>query len=70
MSTEEEIKRKGIEALLKELGDVDTERFIKMLIREPFDYTKWQRDLWPEAGVRELSEKAVEYQKKKTEPES
>lgn len=67
MRTEEEIKQKGMEALLKELGDVDAEIFIKMLIREPFDYTKWQRDLWPEMDVNELSDKATEYQKKKNQ---
>lgn len=64
MRTEAEIKRKGIEALLKELGDVDTEVFIKMLIREPFDYTEWQKDLWSDMDVEELSRKATEYQKK------
>jgi len=65
MSTEEEIKQRGMKALLKELGEVDTEVFIKMLIREPFDYTKWQRDLWTDMDVNELSEKATEYQQKK-----
>ncbi|NGP88332.1 hypothetical protein [Fodinibius halophilus] len=65
MSTKEEIKQRGMKALLKELGDVDTEVFIKMLIREPFDYTKWQRDLWADMDVDEISEQATEYQKKK-----
>ena len=65
MRTETEIKYKGIEVLLKELGDVETEIFIKMLIREPFDYTKWQRTLWPELTVNELSKKAMDHQKEK-----
>ncbi|MDR9367310.1 MAG: hypothetical protein RI575_18395 [Balneolaceae bacterium] len=64
MRTETEIRQKGIEALLKELGDVDTEIFIKMLIREPFDYTKWQKGLWKDLSVEELSKKATENQKK------
>jgi len=67
MSTEEEIKQRGMKALLKELGDVDTEVFIKMLIREPFDYTKWQRELWADMDVGEISERATEYQKKNKE---
>lgn len=67
MRTEEEIKQKGIEALFKELGDVDTEIFIKALIREPFDYTKWQRDLWTDENVRTLSEKAKEYRERNKE---
>jgi len=65
MSTEEEIKQRGMKALLTELGDVDTEVFIKMLIREPFDYTKWQRDLWADMDVDTINERATEYQKKK-----
>jgi hypothetical protein len=67
MSTEEEIKQRGMKALLKELGDVDTEVFIKMLIRDPFDYTKWQRDLWADMDVDEISEQAMKYQKKNKE---
>jgi len=54
-----------MKALLTELGDVDTEVFIKMLIREPFDYTKWQRDLWADMDVDTINERATEYQKKK-----
>ena len=64
MSTKAEIKQKGMEALRSELGDVDTEKFIKMLIREPFDYTKWQRDLWVDMDVDNLSKKATEYQQR------
>ena len=32
----------------------------EVIIREPFDYTKWQRDLWPDESVEELSKKAME----------
>lgn len=67
MRTEQEIKQKGMEVLLNELGDVDTEIFIKGLIREPFDYTRWQQDLWANKNVNEINERAVEYQKKKQE---
>ena len=58
MRTEAEIRQKGMEALLKELGDVDAEIFIKNLIREPFDYTKWQKNLWVDKSVKELSSEA------------
>jgi len=69
MSTAEEIKQRGMKALFEELGNVDTEVFIKMLIREPFDYTKWQRDLWADLNVKEISEKATAYQHKKKKNE-
>jgi hypothetical protein len=47
--------------LIERLGKVDAERFISLIIREPFDYTKWQEDLFNDLSVKELSEKAMEY---------
>ena len=38
--TDTEIKQKGVGALIAALGEVDAERFITLLAREPFDYTK------------------------------
>jgi hypothetical protein len=63
MSTETEIKERGIKALMKELGEVDTEIFIKMILREPFDYTKWQRTLWDDKSVEEISSEATKQNK-------
>ena len=60
MITDAEIKQRGIKALIADLGNVQAERFISLIIREPFDYTKWQRDLWPDESVEELSKKAME----------
>ena len=59
--TDTEIKLKGMEALVMALGDVNAERFITLVLREPFDYTRWQRDLWREKSVKELSREAMEY---------
>jgi hypothetical protein len=59
MRTEAEIRQKGIEALLQALGDVEAEIFIKNLIREPFDYTKWQKKLWNDKSVKEISAEAT-----------
>jgi hypothetical protein len=53
--TDTEIKQKGLGALIAALGEVDAERFIMLLNREPFDYTKWQKDLFAGLNVRELS---------------
>ena len=59
MITDIEIKQRGIKALIADLGNVQAERFIALIIREPFDYTKWQRDLWPDESVEVLSKKAM-----------
>jgi hypothetical protein len=38
---------------------VEAERFISLVIREPFDYTEWQRDLFNDFSVKELSKAAM-----------
>ena len=38
MITDTEIKQRGIKALIADLGNVQAERFISLIIREPFDY--------------------------------
>ena len=50
-----------MEALVLALGEVDAERFITLVLREPFDYTRWQRNLWSEKSVRTLSQEAMVY---------
>ena len=60
MITDTEIKQRGIEALIADLGIVRAERRSSLIIREPFDYTRWQRDLWPNESVEALNRKAME----------
>ena len=60
MITDTEIKVKGIETLIKALGELNAERFITLLLREPFDYTRWQRNLWTDKSVEEVSTMAMQ----------
>ncbi len=60
MFTETELRIKGIEALTSKLGAVEAERFISIILKEPFDYTKWQKTLWKDISVKELSAKAMD----------
>lgn len=39
---------------------VDAERFISLILKERFDYTDWQKDLFSGKNVRELSSIAME----------
>ena len=55
------VMEKGMRSLVESLGEVDAERFITRLIREPFDYTKWQRDLFDGMTIEEISAEAVRY---------
>lgn len=60
MITDTEIRLEGMKALAGALGDVQAEKFITLILREPFDYTKWQRKLWPERTVDDLSKAAMQ----------
>ncbi len=70
MLTDTELKIEGMRALAQALGDVQAERFITLILREPFDYTKWQRNLWPDKSIEEISQSAMQLRKKTTENES
>ena len=59
MITDEEIKLEGMKALVAALGDLQAERFITLIMRAPFDYTKWQKDLWLECSVTDISREAM-----------
>jgi hypothetical protein len=59
MITDTEIKTAGIRALIAALGEVEAEKFIALMRREPFDYTRWQRTLWPGASIEQISELAM-----------
>ena len=66
MITDEELKREGLKALAEALGDVQAEKFIALMMRSPFDYTKWQRKLWVETSVDEISDAAMVKRKTKS----
>lgn len=55
---------KGINCLLEKLGVVETEQFISVIIREQFDYTKWQQQHFDSLNPDEFSQNAIEYAKK------
>lgn len=62
MKTDAVVRQEGMEALISRLGYVDAERFIVLLNKEPFDYTKWREKYLDEGlSVRQLSRKAREY---------
>ena len=64
MLTDTEIKKKGLKVLIENLGNVDAEKFITLISKEPFDYTQWQNTLWNDVSVDQLSEKAMDYRTK------
>ena len=67
MITDTEIKAKGIQVLAQHLGDVEAERFIALIQREPFDYTKWHQEMDEELSIEEISHKSMALRSKNTE---
>jgi hypothetical protein len=63
MRPDSEVKMLGLEKLNESLGIVDAERFVALIQRERFDYTKWRENLFEGLSGREISKKAMELQK-------
>lgn len=59
MITDTEINTKAFIFLSEYLGDVEAERFITLIQREPFDYTKWRQTLEEDLSIEEISRKAM-----------
>lgn len=67
MRTDTIIKREGMQALFERLNMVEAERFITLILSEPFDYTEWQRGLFGDISVKELSSLAMKNRLEKRE---
>ena len=59
MITDTELRLRGITVLAQALGSVEAERFVALIQREPFDYTKWRQDKWNDLSIDEISERAM-----------
>ena len=46
------------------LGEVDAERFITLLNRDPFDYTIWQKENFEGKSVEQISSESMARRKK------
>lgn len=57
--TDDQLRADGFSVLVKAFGDVNAERFIMLMNREPFDYTEWRKDnLFVGETVDSLMDKA------------
>lgn len=69
MITDTEIRMKGLQVLSKYLGDIEAERFIALIQREPFDYTKWRDGLDEDLTIDEISRRAMIIRARRVEQE-
>jgi hypothetical protein len=52
------ILEEGMNALKEKLGLVESEKFISLILKEKFDYTRWQRTLWNNKTIEQIHEEA------------
>lgn len=58
-----EIMNKGMKCLMEQLGVVEAERFVATVIREKFDYTRWQREFFDGKSPEDISREAEAFEK-------
>jgi len=64
MRTDTLIRTEGMDTLIKNLGLVEAERFVMLIQKEPFDYTKWQENLFKDMTIDEIYSNAAELRQK------
>lgn len=57
-----EIMSRGMKCLTEQMGIVEAEHFISTIIREKFDYTKWQREYSDSKTPEEISTEASHFE--------
>lgn len=57
-----EILNRGMRCLTEQMGIVEAEHFISAIIREKFDYTKWQREYFDAKTPKEISAEASRFE--------
>ncbi len=63
MTSTAEIMNRGMKCLTEQMGIVEAEQFISVIIREKFDYTKWQRDYFDTKSPEEISAEASGFER-------
>lgn len=59
-----EIMSRGMDCLVKHLGDIEAQQFISTIMREKFDYTAWQQEHFDVADAHALNDVAADYEMK------
>ena len=55
-----ELLNDGVDWLRQKFGDVGTELFISLIIREKFDYTRWRRQFFEDKTLSEINDEAAD----------
>lgn len=67
MKSDSQVRHEGFKTLFENMDVIDAERFISLINRERFDYTKWRSGLFENMSVDEIIEQgrrfAVDFRK-------
>ena len=63
MDSTMEIMNKGMNCLIQQMGVVEAEKFISIINREKFDYTKWRQHLFEGMTLDDINEEAAAFSK-------
>ncbi|MBQ7454768.1 MAG: hypothetical protein IJS69_06950 [Selenomonadaceae bacterium] len=63
MTRDEKLMNQGMDCLIDNLGIVEAQRFIALVIRERSDYTQWQREYFDKMPPGAFHAAAIEYAK-------
>jgi hypothetical protein len=67
MITDTEIRAKGLRVLAQYLGDIEAERFVALIQRQPFDYTSWRQTMDEDLSLDEISRQAMTLRSRRDE---
>ncbi|MDR2543216.1 MAG: hypothetical protein LBC80_07195 [Treponema sp.] len=59
MKTDTLVRTEGMNTLIKNLGLIEAERFVMLIQKETFDYTKWQENLFEDMTIDEIYNNAA-----------
>ena len=63
MKADSVLRSEGMRVLADNLGMVEAERFITLMLREPFNYTEWRQDLFEDVPLNTFLDNAMDYRK-------
>ena len=58
------IRTEGMDTLIKNLGLIEAERFVMLIQKDTFDYTKWQENLFEDMTIEEIYNNAADLKNK------
>jgi hypothetical protein len=62
--TDTVLLKAGMKILIEQLGNIEAEKFVSILLREPFDYSEWRKtNVCVGMTAEEISKEAMEIYK-------